>query len=419
MRKNPNLLPTVMMVILFGMIALVTNLAAPVGIIVKEQFQTGSFLGMLGNFANFIAYAVMGLPSGHLLTKLGYRRTAILAIVIGFSGVLIQYISGLCSSFPVYLTGAFVSGFSMCMLNTVINPMLNILGGCGRNGNRLIQVGGTVSSMVAMVVPILVGIMIGEVSSKTSIADVNILLFIAMGIFLVIGAGLCLIRLPEPYRSELCELPVSGSLWKYPHFVLGVIAIFVGVGIEVGIPGTLNFYLVDSGLSVVSSGMVVGVYYILMLCGRLMGAVIGGRMHSKDMLKLASGIGLLLLLCGMYLPETFQISLPVFKTVDGSFALCFEAIPLNALFLVLCGLCSSVLWGVIFNLAVEGLGPLVPRASGIFMTMVCGGGILPLIQNSIADGIGYLPSFWVPTVCFVYLLYYSIVGYRQKTTDNV
>ncbi len=114
---------------LFFMIAFVTGLQNPMGIIVKEQFQVPNWMSQLGNFANFIAYACMGIPAGIMLQRIGYKKTALTAIVVGFVGVGISFLSGQVESFTVYLIGAFVSGFSMCMLNAVVNPMLNTLGG--------------------------------------------------------------------------------------------------------------------------------------------------------------------------------------------------------------------------------------------------------------------------------------------------
>ena len=139
--KKNYTLPIIMMVALFFMISFVTGLQNPFGIIVKNQFAASNFMSQLGNAANFIAYAFMGIPAGMLLQKIGYKKTALLAIIVGFCGVGISYLSGVAGSYAVYLTGAFVSGFSMCMLNTVVNPMLNTLGGGGNKGNQLIQIG--------------------------------------------------------------------------------------------------------------------------------------------------------------------------------------------------------------------------------------------------------------------------------------
>ena len=134
--KKNYTLPIIVMIFLFGMISFVTNLASPMGDILKFQFNVPNWMGTLGVFANFIAYAVMGYPAGNLLQKFGYKKTALIAISIGFAGVGIQTLSGTMESFGVYLLGAFIAGFSMCLLNTVVNPMLNSLGGGGNKGFR-------------------------------------------------------------------------------------------------------------------------------------------------------------------------------------------------------------------------------------------------------------------------------------------
>lgn len=416
--RNRYTVPIVMMILLFGMIAFVTNLAAPLGIVIKEQFQTSSFLGMLGNFANFIAYAIMGIPAGKLLGRIGYKKTALAAIIVGFVGVGIQYLSGIAASFGIYLIGAFIAGFSMCMLNTVVNPMLNTLGGGGKRGNQLIQVGGTFSSLMATCVPILVGMLVGEVTKDTAISNVNPLLFIAMGTFLVIGIVLALVKIPEPHIAARNENERdTHSPWSFRHFVLGVVAIFISVGIEVGVPGTMNFFLVDSGLTATVAGTVVGTYYILMLVGRILGVSIAARCGSKTMLASASVGGLILILLAIVWPSSDSINMPVFQTSSAGILFDMQYVPVNALFLTLVGLCTSVMWGAIFNLAVEGLGKYVAPASGIFMMMVCGGGILPLLQNGLSDHIGYLSSYWIVWFGLVYLLFYALYGSKNVNKD--
>jgi len=414
-------IPIVMMIFLFGMISFVTNLAAPMGVVLKNQFGASNFQGMLGNFMNFIAYACMGIPAGMLLQKVGYKKTAMLAVVVGFVGVGIQYFSGSAGSFGVYLTGAFVAGFSMCMLNTVVNPMLNTLGGGGKKGNQLIQIGGTFNSLCATLVPILVGALVGEVT-KANITDVYPVMYIAMGIFALAFIILTMVSIPEPHIAKPSASGVKDkySPWNFRHFILGAVGIFVYVGIEVGIPGTLNLFLADpsiAGLDATTAGFVTGTYWFLMLIGRFTGASIGGKVSSKTMLTFASVLGIVLVLLAIFSDVKTKIDLPVFKSVDGSLSFGMTEVPINAMFLVLCGLCTSVMWGGIFNLAVEGLGKYVAAASGIFMMMVCGGGILPLLQNFISDKAGYMPSYWVIVLCFVYLLYYSAIGSKNVNKD--
>ena len=225
--KKNYTLPIIMMVALFFMISFVTGLLNLFGIIVKIQFAACIFMSQLGYAANFIAYAFMGIPAGMLLQKIGYKKTALLAIIVGFCGVGISYLSGGACSYAVYLTGAFVSGFSMCMLNTVVNPMLNTLGGGGNKGNQLIQVAGSVNSIGATIVPVLVGYLIGD-AAKAQISDANPALFLAMGIFAIVFIVLFCMQIPEPHmiKENEAKTPDKHSTLSFRHFILGTIAIF-------------------------------------------------------------------------------------------------------------------------------------------------------------------------------------------------
>lgn len=419
--KQNYMLPIIIMVFLFGMISFVTNLAAPMGKILTTQFNVSPAMGLLGNLANFIAYAVMGIPGGIMLEKFGFKKTALTAIVIGLVGVFIQYLSGGQQSFLIYLVGAFVSGFSMCLLNMVVNPMLNTLGGGGNKGNQLIQIGGSFNSVMGTLTPMLVGVLVGEITKQTSIADVYPVLFIAMGVFAFAFVVLFFSQLPEPH-SEKAKEPLStlmsGAL-KFRHFVLGAIAIFVYVGVEVGTPGVLDMWLVkEIGIAPTIAGFVCGTYWFLMLIGRLVGASIGSKVSSRVMLMVTSAVGLVLVGLAMLLPVSTQVSVPVLQTdAVGALGFGLAEVPINALLLLLVGLCTSIMWGGIFNLAVEGLGKYLAAASGIFMVLVCGGGILPWIQGLIVDIAGYQFSYIVILLALAYLLYYALIGSKNVNKD--
>ena len=424
MKKKGNVLAIAIMFFLFAMISFVTGLQNPMGIIVKSQFGATNAMSQLGNLANFIAYAFMGLPAGFILKKYGYKITSLAAVAVGFIGVGISFLSGVAESFAVYLIGAFVSGFSMCMLNTVVNPMLNTLGGGGNKGNQLIQFGGSLNSLAATIVPVLVGYLIGEVTAETAISDANPALFIAMGVFAVAFVIILFSYIPEPELEASKESSepkestmesVSKAL-SHKNLVFGVIAIFLYVGIEVGIPNIANLYMTspEVGMSAGVAGTVVGMYWLLMLCGRLLGGVFGGKVSSKAMMTAVSSMAILFILVGMFLPGTL-VKFPAISS-DLSFAL--VDIPLGVVFFVLCGLCTSVMWGSIFNLAVEGLGKYTSIASGLFMTMVCGGGILPFIQGAVSDAFGYIDSFWVLIAALAYLLIFALFLSKPKAEEK-
>ncbi len=427
--QHGNIIAIITMMFLFAMISFVTNLAAPIGVIWKNVFSgTGSenMIGMLGNAMNFLAYLFMGIPAGKLLTKIGYKKTALTGIATGFVGVLIQFVSGKfgadISGFAIYLFGAFISGFAVCILNTVVNPMLNLLGGGGNRGNQLNLIGGTLNSLSGTLTPMLVGALIGTVTANTKMADINLVLFIALGVFAMAFIVLLFIPIADPEMGKTTSNTVfEHSPWAFRHFVLGTIAIFVYVGVEVGIPGTLNFYISDAsakgaglvGNAAAVGGFVAGTYWLLMLVGRFIGSFIGGNVSSRTMMIGTTTLGMVLIIAAMVLGKTTTVSMPVFT--GSSFTL--VTVPIAALLLVLCGLCTSIMWSSIFNLATEGLGKYSAAASGIFMMMVVGGGLLPLVQNFIADHSTYMVSYIVPLLAIAFMLYYALFGSKNVNKD--
>ena len=426
-KQSGNIVAIVAMMFLYAMIAFVTNLAAPIGVIWKNQpeLMGSNMLGMMGNMMNFLAYLFMGIPAGKLLVKIGYKKTALTAIAVGFVGVLVQYLSGFqagLAGFWVYLLGAFVSGFSVCMLNTVVNPMLNLLGGGGNRGNQLNLIGGTCNSLAGTLTPMLVGALVGTVTKDTAISDVNLVLYIAMTVFAGAFIVLSFIPIADPEMGKATKDTVfEHSPWAFRHCTLGVIGIFVYVGVEIGIPGTLNFYISDtsaSGAGVLGDaaaigGFVAGTYWLLMLVGRFVAGFIADKVSSRVMMITVSTVAMVLILVAIMLSKETTTSMPVFT--GSSFAM--VTVPVSALLLVLCGLCTSVMWASIFNLATEGLGKYTAAASGIFMMMVVGGGVLPLIQNFIADKAGYMVSYFVPFAALAYLLYYAVWGCKNVNKD--
>ncbi len=427
--QHGNIIAIITMMFLFAMISFVTNLAAPIGVIWKNVFNgTGSanMIGMLGNAMNFLAYLFMGIPAGKLLTKIGYKKTALAGIATGFVGVFIQFVSGRfgadINGFAIYLFGAFISGFAVCILNTVVNPMLNLLGGGGNRGNQLNLIGGTLNSLSGTLTPMLVGALIGTVTANTKMADINFVLFIALGVFATAFVVLLFIPIADPEMGKTTSNTVfEHSPWAFRHFVLGTIAIFVYVGVEVGIPGTLNFYISDAsakgaglvGNAAAVGGFVAGTYWLLMLVGRFIGSFIGGNVSSRSMMIGTTILGMVLMVAAMVLGKSTTVSMPVFT--GSSFTL--VTVPIAALLLVLCGLCTSIMWSSIFNLATEGLGKYSAAASGIFMMMVVGGGLLPLVQNSIADHSTYMISYIVPLLAIAYMLYYALLGSKNVNKD--
>lgn len=398
---------------LFFMIAFVTNFAGSMSVVATNQFHASATASQLGSAANFFAYLFMGIPGGLILKRKGYKFTALLAAAVGFVGLGIQLLSGHVgegSAFNVYLAGAFVAGFSMCLLNLVVNPLLNTLGGEGKKGNQLVQMGCSLNSIGATIAPMLLGWLIGSNMDEANVSKVAPALMIAMALFALAFLIVAFSRIPEPHmeKPEEKAARLAGktsvvadifATLKFRHFTLGAIAIFFYIVIESGIPNMANMYMSKNpNVGPVIAGSVVAGYWFCMMIGRIVGGAIGGKISSRVMLTVCALFGIGLMLAAMYMPE---------KMIEVA----GKNIPMNMCAVVLAGLCTSVMWGGIFNLAAEGLGKYVPMGSGIFMAMVFGGVLLPA-QGALAGKVGFLNSYWMTIGLFAYVLFYALVGSR-------
>ena len=415
----------IVMFALFAMIAFVTNLCSPMAVIVKNQFGASNFLSQVGNYGNFIAYLVMGIPSGLLIKRFGYKKTALMALVVGIVGILVQWLSGQVGSFAVYLVGAFIAGFCMCMLNTVVNPMLNLLGGGGNKGNQLIQIGAVFNSAAAVAVYIIMGALIAD-ATRARISDATPALLIALAIFVVAFIVILFTKIEEPQQPVEVKSEVKDkySAFSFRHFKLGILAIFLYGGIEVGTPTYVLQYLTSQpdaatpgiGMSGIIAGLIVAVYWLMMLIGRFIGGAIGGKVSSKAMVTTVSIAALALVLFGMFAPTSWLVNVPGIDWANLN--LIWAEVPVGIFAFILVGLCTSVMWGAIFNLATEGLGKYTAIASGAFMTMVFGFAIMVGLQGWLADITGsYLTSYFVVLACAAYILFYALWGSKNVNTD--
>ena len=414
----------IVMIALFAMIAFVTNLCSPMAVIVKNQYGASNFLSQIGNYGNFIAYLIMGIPSGMLIKRYGYKKTSLIALAVGIIGILVQWASGW-AGFGVYLIGAFIAGFCMCMLNTVVNPMLNLLGGGGNKGNQLIQIGGVFNSAAAVAVYIIMGALIGE-ATKAKISDATPALMIALAIFVIGFIVILFTKIEEPAQPVEVKSEVKDkySAFSFSHFKLGILAIFLYGGIEVGTPTYIMQYLTAQpdaatpgfGMNGTIVGLIVAVYWLMMLIGRFVGGAIGGKVSSKAMVTTVSIASILLVLFGMFAPTSLMVKVPGIDWANVS--IIWAEVPVGIFAFILVGLCTSVMWGSIFNLATEGLGKYTAMASGIFMTMVFGFAIMVGLQGLVADWTGsYMTSYVVVLFCAAYILYYALIGHKNVNKD--
>lgn len=413
-KNQKNLVAIITMFFIFAMISFVTNMAAPFGNIWGMSYN---WAGMAGNLMNFTAYLIMGIPAGNMLIKYGYKKTALIALIVGAIGLGVQLLSGIVNNIFVYLLGALICGFCVCMLNTVVNPMLNLLGGGGNTGNQLVQAGGTLNSLSATATPILTGFLVGTLT-KDSFPDVAPLIITGIVVFLAAFFIISAIQINEP-QGDLKNVTYEKSPLAFRHCLLGIIAIFFYVGIEIATPGMMNQWISREGGfegAAAVAGSLAGIYWFLMLCGRLISTVISGKVSTRAQMITVSTVGIALIVAAIFTGDvttTLNIDLNIIKIENAT-------VPLSCVFIFLCGLCTSVMWGGIFNLSTEGLGKYTAKASGLFMVMVFGGGMMPFFQDLVLVqqlGISYLNSYWLIVAMLAYILYYAIWGCKNVNKD--
>ncbi|WP_297061788.1 MFS transporter [uncultured Duncaniella sp.] len=424
-KKNGNTVAIVTMFFVFAMISFVTNMAAPFGNIWGFRY---AWAGMAGNLMNFTAYLFMGIPAGNMLIRYGYKKTTLIALAVGAIGLGIQLLSSVVGdniiviggenpttlNLFIYLLGALVCGVCVCMLNTVVNPMLNLLGGGGNKGNQLIQTGGALNSLAGTLTPMMVGVLVGTLTKETTMASVAPLVVTGIVIFVLAFIVISFVRMNEP-QANLSNVKYEHSPLAFRHCLLGIVAIFFYVGIEIGIPGEMNAWISRENFegAAAVAGSLAALYWLMMLVGRFLSSIISGKVSTRAQLVTASSVAIILVLIAIFLPESVTFKSPEIKMLN----IYSGEVPMKCLFLFLCGLCTSVMWGGIFNLATEGLGKYTAKASGLFMMMVVGGGIMPFIQDWIGRTAGYVNSYWLVFAMLVYIFYYAVIGSKNVNTD--
>ena len=392
------------------MVGVTSMFAGQIGGVVKAQFGASNAASQFGAAAMFLAYLFMGIPAGMVLKRAGYKFTSLLAIGVGAAGLVVQTLSGFVESFSVYVAGSFVSGLSMAMMFTVVNPLLNTLGGGGQGGNRLVQFSCSCNSFGGLLSPMILGFLFGNEIAKAKVIDALPIQLAALLAFVFAFAVIFRADITEPHLKRVEKVEgvesveeVEGGmlsdfrrLFGFRHFVLGMVAVFLFEPIEAAVPAMMPIYFTQEGApwyrGATYAGTIVSLYMLCMLGGRFLAGLVSSRVTTRTMMVFCSFGAIAMLLGAMYTPWTVA-------------------------FVVATGLFTSVMFGGLLNLALDGLGDLAPLGSGVLMTLICGGALLAL-QGRIADHAGVLLSFWMTIGLIAVTLLYSLFGSANKTKGN-
>ena len=412
----------------------------------KEAFTLNYFQAMLVQFAFFGAYFVGALiyfiisaTTGDPIAKIGYKNSIVISLLISALGSALFWPAANITSYELFLVALFVVGLGFAMLQIAANPYVTILGPERTASSRLNLAQGF-NSVGTTIGPLIGGYLIFQYFNRAGMhgADSVKIPYLAFCIvFLILAVIFFFIRLPHVGEGKIEK--GAGAL-KFPHVILGIIAIFMYVGGEVSVGSSIINFLGQpsiAGLSAVEASKYVALFWGGMLMGRFMGAVELSEMKSKNKTIFLAVIPILgflviLLLRGWaiskdYLPLLilcwimFQFgkakagrSLTIFMgTIVVLLATAIIAGGTVAMWCVVgVGLFSSIGWSNTFSLALEGTGVLKSQVSSLLVMAIVGGALLPPLQGHIADLGGLGISYIVPLIAYSYVGFYGLFGHR-------
>jgi FHS family L-fucose permease-like MFS transporter len=397
-------LPFIIVTALFFIFGFITNLNMSLVPHLKAVFTLGFGWAMLVESAFFLAYFVFSSPTSKLIETIGYKRTMVVSLFIQVVGCLMFIPAAKLVSFPLFLTAIFVVGAGVTALQTSANPYVSILGPEGSSSIRL-NLAQAFNSIGGTAAPFVAGAYIlndlGPNATQMQVADtVRVPYILIAAALLLLGLALAFMHLPhiaqtQEFRPGKEGDPIlSRSIWSYKHTVLGALGIFFYVGVEVGLASIAVNYFLSQGISTAkTASFLVSLYWGGALVGRLLGAGIMTRVKAGKLLGIFG--------------FTAAVLIAISMVTSG---------PVAIATLVLCGFFNSVMFPNIFTLGIAGLGPMTSKGSGLIMTAVVGGAIIPPLIGLLADRMSIQHSFIVPIICYLYIAYYGLWGSKPTRT---
>jgi FHS family L-fucose permease-like MFS transporter len=385
---------------IFGFITCLNNALVPQ---MKSIFDLSYGKAMLTTSAFFLAYLIFSIPSSKLIEVIGYKRTIVISLFVQVVGAILFIPAAKMVSFPLFLTAIFVLAAGVTALQTAANPYVSILGPEHSAPARL-TLAQAFNALGQAAGPLVVGWFIltdpAKVATKAAIAQTVQAPFMAIaGGLLLLGLAVMFMHLPavtrsESYRPGTDSAANTGrSIWSYRHTVLATLGIFFYVGVEVTLAGiAINYFLAQGVSTPKIAGVLVSFYWLGSLVGRFLGSWLLTFIRSEKLLTVFGFLGVALMLVSM-----------------------FTSGPVAIWSLVFCGFANSIMFPNIFALGIAGLGPMTSEGSGLIVTACFGGAVIPPIYGALADKVGIQYAFVIPILCYLYVAYFGLSGYKPTS----
>ncbi len=388
--------PLIMIGILFFVFGFVTWVNSVLIAFFKEAFQLNNFQSLLVTSAFFISYFVMAIPSSWVLAKTGFKNGMSFGLLAMAMGTLLFIPAAKAENYPLFLLGLFVIGTGLALLQTASNPYVTILGPSESAAQRISVMGicNKVAGILSQV--IFGGLLLSSAAGAAKLETVILPYGIMTVILIALAVWVRLSSLPEmeAEESEAENSASKSSVWAYPNLVLGLVAFFLYVGVEVMAGDTIINYGVSKGFSMDIAKSFTSYTLYGMLAGYVVGILfIPKYLSQQKALNYSALLGIL-----------FSIGAVV---LDGY---------LSVLCIAMLGLANALMWPALWPLALQGLGKFTKIGSALIIMMISGGALIPLVYGSIADRLGDTQlAYSIMIPCYLFILYYATIGHKKSS----
>lgn len=387
---TPALISLAVLYFMMGFITCLNDTLVP---FFKSGFQLSYAQSSLVQFYFFLTYGVVSIPAAKLVEKIGYNQGMVTGFFIAAAGAFLFYPASIYHIYALFLTALFVLAIGIVLLQVSANPYITMLGPAETASSRLTLIQG-VGSIGTTVAPLFgAAYILSFVKQSPASSDAVRIPYLCIGACLLLIA-IIVGRLNLPViKTTAVHNAGKGSLFSFRNLKLGIVAIFMYVGSEVSIGTFLTNYITDTvHIDTATANNYVSFYWGGMLVGRLAGSVLLRNSKPSSVLAVLSSVAIVLIIAS--LASTGYIAVWC---------------------MIATGLCNSVMFAVIFSLSVKGLGKFTTVASGWLSTAIAGGAIISYSQGVLKDHSSWAVCFILPVICYGYLLFYGMNGYKTKS----
>ena len=387
---------------LFGLVSWVNSILIPY---FKAAFTLNHTQSYLVAFAFYIAYLVMSVPNSRIIVRVGHQWGMVIGVWMMAAGTLLFVPAARLASYPLFLTGLFVIGTGLSMLQTVANPYVTVIGPI-ETAARRISIVGLCNKIAGILAPLVfAAVILKGGSSEADLSRVILPYSVLSGFLFLFGLLVMVMKLPEIVNSAAGEENAARPLWSYPYFVLGVLALFCHVAEQIVSIDTVISYAQSMGLTLQEAKIFPSITLGCSLIGYFAGIIAIPRFASQlQMLRVAVVTGAVLSVLVLVIPGT----VPVYGHAVSLSLFCINGL----------GFCNALIYAGIWPLAIHHLGRHTDLASACMVMALCGNGLMPLLYGFLADHWGLRPGYVVLLPCFLFLIYYAYRGYRLERWKN-